>query len=88
MSYDWNIIITDKKRLFSLDQSFHDCLGKCSLYNANQVILRKVYFQEMAVPLSIVISNLIKMALQIALYLMVHIYYFASRIDIKSIPPF
>ena len=61
---------------------FQDCLSKCSdTFNANQAIFGKVYFPRLVVPLSIVISNLIKMAIQFMLFLVVYIYYFASGID-------
>ena len=63
---------------------FQDCLSKCSdTFNANQAIFGKVYFPRLVVPLSIVISNLIKMAIQFALFLVVYIYYFASGIDFQ-----
>ena len=61
---------------------FQDCLSKCSdTFNANQAIFGKVYFPRLVVPLSIVISNLIKMTIQFALFLVVYIYYFASGVD-------
>jgi lipopolysaccharide transport system permease protein len=61
---------------------FQDCLSKCSdTFNANQAIFGKVYFPRLVVPLSIVISNLIKMAIQFTLFLVVYIYYFASGVD-------
>ena len=61
---------------------FQDCLSKCSdTFNANQGIFGKVYFPRLVVPLSIVISNLIKMAIQFTLFLIVYIYYFASGVD-------
>lgn len=61
---------------------FQDCLSKCSdTFNANQAIFGKVYFPRLVVPLSIVISNLIKMAIQFALFFVVYFYYFATGID-------
>lgn len=61
---------------------FQDCLSKCSdTFNANQAIFGKVYFPRLVVPLSIVISNLIKMAIQFTLFIIVYIYYFAIGID-------
>ena len=61
---------------------FQDCLSKCSdTFNANQAIFGKVYFPRLVVPLSIVISNLIKMAIQFILFLVVYVYYFASGVD-------
>jgi len=56
---------------------FSDCLTKCSdTFNANQQIFGKVYFPRLIVPLSITVSNLIKMAIQFALFLVVYIYYY------------
>ena len=53
---------------------FQDCLSKCSeTFNANQAIFGKVYFPRLVVPLSIVISNLIKMAIQFTLFIVVDI---------------
>ncbi len=61
---------------------FQDCLSKCSdTFNANQAIFGKVYFPRLVVPLSIVISNLIKMGIQFLLFLAVYIFYFATGID-------
>ncbi len=63
---------------------FQDCLSKCSdTFNANQAIFGKVYFPRLVVPLSVVISNLIKMAIQLVLFLAVYIYYFASGVDFQ-----
>ena len=64
---------------------FQDCLSKCSdTFNANQAIFGKVYFPRLVVPLSIVISNLIKMAIQFTLFIAVYLYYFAIGIDFNS----
>lgn len=65
---------------------FQDCLTKCAdTFNANQQIFGKVYFPRLVVPLSIIISNLIKMAIQFVLFLVVYSYYFFAlhsfRID-------
>ena len=61
---------------------FQDCLSKCAdTFNANQAIFGKVYFPRLVVPLSIVISNLIKMAIQFTLFLVVYIYYLTSGVD-------
>ena len=60
---------------------FQDCLSKCSdTFNANQAIFGKVYFPRLVVPFSIVISNLIKMFIQFALFLAVYGYYFATGV--------
>ena len=56
---------------------FSDCLTKCSdTFNANQSIFGKVYFPRLIVPLSIIVSNLIKMAIQFVLFLAVFLYYY------------
>lgn len=61
---------------------FQDCLIKCSdTFNANQHIFGKVYFPRLVVPLSIVISNLIKMAIQFALFFIVYVYYIYSGVN-------
>lgn len=56
---------------------FADCLTKCSdTFNANQQIFGKVYFPRLIVPFSIVISNMVKMCIQLVLFLVVYAYYF------------
>lgn len=56
---------------------FSDCLTKCSdTFNANQQIFGKVYFPRLIVPLSITVSNLIKMAIQFGLFLVIYLYYY------------
>jgi len=58
---------------------FQDCLTKCSdTFNANQHIFGKVYFPRLVVPLSIVISNLIKLAIQFVLFLAVYGWFFST----------
>ena len=56
---------------------FADCLTKCSdTFNANQQIFGKVYFPRLIVPFSIVISNMVKMGIQLVLFIVVYAYYF------------
>ncbi len=58
---------------------FSDTLTKTSdTFTANAGIFGKVYFPRMIVPLSIVISNLIKFAIQFALFMAVWLYYFST----------
>ena len=55
---------------------FSDCLTKCSdTFNANQQVFGKVYFPRLVVPLSIVVSNMIKLSIQFLLFLTVYLYY-------------
>jgi lipopolysaccharide transport system permease protein len=55
---------------------FSDCLMKTSeTFNANSGLFGKVYFPRLAVPLSIVISNLIKFGIQLGLFLGFYFYF-------------
>jgi len=57
---------------------FSDCLMKTSeTFNANSNIFGKVYFPRLAVPVSIVISNLIKFGIQLGLFLCFYFYFLA-----------
>lgn len=56
---------------------FSDCLGKTSsTFTGNAGIFGKVYFPRLIVPLSIVISNLIKFSVQFSLFLAFWVYYY------------
>ena len=58
---------------------FADCFNKTSeTFTANANIFGKVYFPRVVVPLSIVISNLIKFGVQLVLFLGVYLYFFFS----------
>lgn len=55
---------------------FSDCLMKTSnTFIANASVFGKVYFPRLVVPLSVLISNLIKLAIQLTLFLCVWCYY-------------
>lgn len=55
---------------------FSDCINKTSeTFTANAAIFGKVYFPRMTVPLSVVISNMIKLGIQFFLFLVFWIYY-------------
>jgi lipopolysaccharide transport system permease protein len=57
---------------------FSECLTKTSeTFSANAGIFGKVYFPRLAVPLSIVLSNLIKFAIQLGLFLGFYFYFLA-----------
>ena len=56
---------------------FADCLTKCSeTFNANQHIFGKVYFPRLVVPLSITLSNMIKLGIQFLLFFAVYVWFF------------
>lgn len=57
-------------------QYFNDCLGKTSsTFVANAGIFGKVYFPRMVVPISTVISNLLRFGIQLGLFLVVYAIY-------------
>lgn len=58
---------------------FSSCLTETSsVFTANASIFGKVYFPRLVMPLTIVISNLMKFGVQFALFLVVWIYYLAK----------
>ena len=64
---------------------FSECLSRCSdTFNANQNVFGKVYFPRLVVPLSIVISCMIKMGIQFGLFVLIYIYYFVQRIFVDG----
>lgn len=55
---------------------FQSAFTACSsIFTANAGVFGKVYFPRLVVPLSAVTSNLIKMLIQLALFVIVYIYY-------------
>lgn len=63
---------------------FSDCLMKTSeTFNANANLFGKVYFPRLAVPVSIVISNLIKFGIQLCLFFGFYAYFVAQGIAIR-----
>jgi lipopolysaccharide transport system permease protein len=55
---------------------FADCLNKTSnTFVANAGIFGKVYFPRLAVPVSVLISNLIKLGIQLLLFIVIWIYF-------------
>lgn len=67
---------------------FSDCMFKTSnVFRENANIFGKVYFPRLIMPLSIVISNLLKMAVQIVLLgLMIAYYFLTGNADFHSTP--
>ena len=59
-------------------QYFADCLNKTSsTFISNQGIFGKVYFPRLVAPLSTIVSGLVKLGIQILLFVIVYIYFFA-----------
>lgn len=63
---------------------FSDCLNKTSsTFTTNQNIFGKVYFPRMIVPLSTVVSNLLRMAIQFLLFIAVYFYFVVSGVAVQ-----
>ena len=62
---------------------FSDCLNQTSsTFVANQAMFGKVYFPRMVVPISTVMSNLLRFGIQLLLFIAFWIYFFVSGSDI------
>ena len=62
---------------------FSDCLNQTSnTFVANQAMFGKVYFPRMVVPISTVISNLLRFGVQLGLFVVVYLYYLMSGSDV------
>lgn len=56
---------------------FSDCLTKTSTtFRDNQSVFGKVYFPRFIAPLSVVISGLLKLAVQFLMFLMIYVYFY------------
>lgn len=62
---------------------FSDCLNKTSsTFTTNQGIFGKVYFPRLIVPLSTIASNLLRMAIQMTLFIGVYIYFLVIGVKV------
>jgi lipopolysaccharide transport system permease protein len=62
---------------------FSDCLNKTSnTFVSNSGVFGKVYFPRLVVPLSVLISNLIKLGIQVLLFFILWIYYLCTTSEI------
>lgn len=63
---------------------FSDCLNKTStVFRDNAAVFGKVYFPRLIMPLSIVVSNLIKLGIQFLLFLIFWFYHLVATNDIQ-----
>jgi len=63
---------------------FSECMVKTSeTFNQNSAIFGKVFFPRLAVPLSVVLSNLIKFGIQLGLFLCFYFYFLAGDYNIR-----
>jgi len=64
---------------------FSECFNKTSsTFISNAAVFGKVYFPRLVMPISIIISNLMKLGIQIILMLAVYIYFFTTT-DVLSL---
>ena len=64
-------------------QYFADCLNKTSsTFISNQNIFGKVYFPRLVAPLATVTANLVKLGIQMLLFLLVYCYYLILGVDV------
>lgn len=62
---------------------FSDCLNKTSsTFTTNQAIFGKVYFPRLIVPLSTVVSNLVRMGIQFLLFIAIYLYFIAKGVEV------
>ena len=62
---------------------FSDCLNRTSTtFKENQQIFGKVYFPRIVVPLSIIVSNLVRFGIQFILFIAFYIYYLTHGVSI------
>lgn len=58
---------------------FSECLTRTSgTFTSNASVFGKVYFPRLVVPLSVLISNLVKLAIQFALFIIIWLYYYTQ----------
>lgn len=62
---------------------FGDCLGKAqSTFTANACVFSKVYFPRLVVPISGVISGMVRLAIQFGLFICIFLYYYLNGTSI------
>ena len=62
---------------------FSNCLNQSSsTFTANQNMFGKVYFPRLIVPIAVVISNLLRFAIQAGLFVVLYLYFFFNGADI------
>ncbi|MCB9201632.1 MAG: ABC transporter permease [Flavobacteriales bacterium] len=63
---------------------FADCINKTStVFNTNKAIFGKVYFPRLIMPLSIVVSNLVKFSVQFLLFAFMMLYFYINEANFQ-----
>lgn len=62
---------------------FADCLTRNSkVFIDNQAVFGKVYFPRLVVPISVTISNLLRLIIQLLIFTLIYIYYFINDANV------
>ena len=63
---------------------FADCLNQTSsTFTTNQNMFGKVYFPRLVVPIAVVLSNLLRFAIQLGLFIVIYMYFFVVGTDVN-----
>ncbi len=63
---------------------FSDCLNQTSsTFISNQAMFGKVYFPRLVVPIATVLSNLLRFGIQVALFVVLYLYFFVKGAPIQ-----
>ncbi len=63
---------------------FSDCLTRTSsTFTANAGIFGKVYFPRLIIPFSVVVSNMLRMFIQLSLFIVIYFYFLFRGVDIQ-----
>ena len=58
---------------------FSNCFNSCSnVFTTNAGVFGKVYFPRLVVPIAVVISNLLRFAIQVGLFVVLYLYFFVN----------
>ena len=67
---------------------FKECLtGTSNTFTSNQNIFGKVYFPRVIMPMSLVVSNLLKLGIQLLVFIAFYIYYVFFTIEASQVSP-
>ena len=63
---------------------FSDCLNQTSsTFISNQAMFGKVYFPRLVVPIATILSNLLRFGIQVALFVVLYLYFFVNGAPIQ-----
>ena len=63
---------------------FAECINRtATVFKDNEAVFGKVYFPRLIMPLSIIVSNLVKLGIQFSLFLVFWVYYFITNTTVQ-----